>query len=87
LPFSITLTGTTVTQLPLSAFSRYVNLLSAYLCVIFFLCKPIFQISHSWDICQRYYENPDWANRPEGRFYSDDDDMDLAEEDLFEFYM
>jgi hypothetical protein len=50
--------------------------------------KIIFQISHSWDICQRYYENPDWANRPEGRYYPDDDmDMDLDGEDLFEFYM
>jgi hypothetical protein len=53
---------------------------------VFFLNR-IFQISHSWDICQRYYENPDWANRPDGRYYPDDDDMDLDEEDLFEFYM
>ena len=41
-----------------------------------------FQISHSWDICQRYYEGPECG--PEGRYY---DDMDLDEEDLVEFYM
>jgi len=56
-------------------------------CLRVFLNLKKNQISHSWDICQRFYDDPDWANRPGGPYFADDDDMDLDGEDLFEFYM
>lgn len=35
------------------------------------------QIGHAWDLCQKYIENPSL----------DDEELDLDEDDLFEYYM